>query len=111
VQRFTTNVNLPSQPPAQFHADTFEVAGIQLGLNNPSFRLQPWAIYANIPERVYLDGRYVSYSIAPAAGQPIVSLDGITVHGLRPGTATIIGKFGSVTDQVRVTVTADDGRR
>ncbi|MGH6843069.1 MAG: hypothetical protein ACREDV_13465, partial [Methylocella sp.] len=72
-----------------------------------SVRLQPWAIYSNIPGQVNLDTRYVSYSIAPAAGPPVVRLDpnGV-VHGLRPGTATIIARFGAVTDQVRVEVEA-----
>lgn len=103
-----TNVNLPSRPPAQFHADTFQVTAIRLDLDNPSLRLQPWAIYANIPGRVYLDARYVSYSIAPSVGPPVVSLDpnGV-VHGLRKGTATIIGRFGSLTGQVRVNVEAE----
>ena len=102
------NVNLPSRPPAQFHADTFAVTAIRFDLDNPSLRLQPWAIYANIPERVYLDARYVSYSIASGVGPPVVSLDpnGV-VHGLRTGTATIIGRFGSLTDQVQVNVEAE----
>jgi hypothetical protein len=105
---FTANVNLPSGPPAQFHADTFQVTAIRLDLDNLSLRLQPWAIYANIPGRVYLDARYVSYSIAPGVGPPVVSLDpnGV-VHGLRHGTTAIIGRFGSLTDQVRVNVEAE----
>ncbi len=102
------NINLPSRPPAQFHADTFAVTAIRFDLDNPSLRLQPWAIYANIPEQVYLDTRYVSYSIAPGMGPPVVSLapNGV-VHGLRTGTATIIARFGSVTDQLRVNVEAE----
>jgi hypothetical protein len=102
------NINLPSRPPAQFHADTFAVTAIRFDLDNPSLRLQPWAIYANIPERVYLDTRYVSYSIAPGVGPPVISLDpsGV-VHGLRTGTATIIARYGSLTDQVRVNVEAE----
>ncbi|PZR81138.1 MAG: hypothetical protein DLM68_18355 [Hyphomicrobiales bacterium] len=106
---FTTTVNLPSQPPTQFHADEFSDTGIRIVLDdNSSVRLHPWAIYANVPGHVYLDTRYVSYSIAPAAGPPAVSLapNGV-IHGLRPGTATIIGRLGSFTDQVRVEVEAE----
>lgn len=108
VKDFTTNVNLPSRPPAQFHADTFAVTAIRFDLDNPSLRLQPWAIYPNIPGQVNLDTRYVSYSIAPGVGPPVVSLDpnGV-VHGLRTGTATFIARFGSLTDQVRVNVEAE----
>ncbi|MFZ3328808.1 MAG: hypothetical protein WA231_24365 [Methylocella sp.] len=108
VKEVAANINLPSRPPAQFHADTFPVTTIRFDLDNPSLRLQPWAIYANIPERVYLDTRYVLYSIAPGVGPPVVSLapNGV-VHGLRTGTATIIARFGSLTDQVRVNVEAE----
>jgi hypothetical protein len=97
--------SLPSRPPPQFHADTFPVTAIPLDRDNPTLRLQPWAIYANVAGRVYLDTSDVSYSIAPSVGPPVVSLDlnGV-VHGLRTGTATIIARFGSLTDQVRVSV-------
>jgi hypothetical protein len=106
---FTTTVNLPSQPPTQFHADEFSDSGIRIDLDdNSSVRLQPWAIYPKIPGQVHLDTRYVSYSIAPAAGPPIVRLDpnGV-VHGLRPGTATIIARFGALSDHVQVEVEAE----
>lgn len=100
---------MPSRPPKEFHADALPAAGIRLDIDNPSIRLEPWAIYANIPGRVYLDSRYVSYSIAPSAGLPAVRLDpnGV-VYGLREGTATIIGRFGSLTDEVRVNVVAEE---
>lgn len=49
VKEVAANINLPSRPPAQFHADTFPVTAIRFELNNPSLRLQPWAIYADIP--------------------------------------------------------------
>jgi hypothetical protein len=104
---FTTTVNLPSVPPTEFHADALPFAGIRLDSDNPSIHLQPWAVYADMPGQVNLDARYIAYTVAPAAGLPIVRLDpnGV-VHGLRPGTATIIGRFGALTDQVEVTVTA-----
>jgi len=109
IKEFTATVDLPSEPPAEFHADSLPVAGTQLDRDNPSFILRPWAVYPEVSGRLHLDTRYVSYSIAPAAGPPVVRLDpqhGI-VYGLRPGTATIIGRFGQLTDQVRVTVKAD----
>jgi hypothetical protein len=121
-KEFTGTVNLPSESPTEFHA-SFPISVLNLNHDNPSTRLAPWTIYASIPglydsvpgldakvpTRVYLDARYVSYSIAPAAGPSVVRLDPVNgiVYGLRPGLATIIGQFGTLTDKVFVSVHAD----
>jgi len=112
-------VNLPSDAPSEFHA-SFPISVVKLESDNPSTRLSPWAVYANIPglyqdvsgldkkvaRQIQLDAGYVSYSIAAAAEPAVVRLDpanGI-VYGLRPGTATIIGRFGQFVDKVLVVV-------
>jgi hypothetical protein len=116
------SVNLPSEPPTELHA-SFPIAVINLNYENPSIRLGLWATYAdiptlynavpglgtNVPRRVYLDAQYVSYSVAPAGGPPVVDLDAVNgiVYGLRPGTATIVGQYGAVTDQMLVIVKAE----
>jgi hypothetical protein len=118
----TMAVNLPSEPPSEFHASV-PISVVQLDYDNPSIRLAPWAVYANtlelydsvpgldekVPRRVYLDAGYISYSIAPVADTPVVRLDPVNgiVYGLRPGTVTIIGQFGALIDKVLVTVSAD----
>jgi hypothetical protein len=82
-KEFTGTVNLPFELPSEFHA-SLPISEINLNYDNPSTRLAPWAIYASIPglydsvagldakvpRRIYLDARYVSYSIAPAADPP-----------------------------------------
>ncbi len=89
-----------------FHAHRSAVTGVRLDLANPSLRLHPWADGSTIPGPMTLDSRFVSYSVVPVSGPPVVSLDAKTgiLTGLRPGTATITGQCGSQTDTLTVKV-------
>jgi hypothetical protein len=97
----------------EFHAHRSPVTGVRLDLANPSLRLHPWADARTIPGHaptfpgpLTLGSSFVSYSVAPAVGLPVVSLDKKTgiLTGLQPGTATVTGQCGSQTDTITVQV-------
>jgi hypothetical protein len=107
TKEVTANVDYPSGPLAEFHADELAFAGIPLNPNKPlTLRLQPWAKWVSTgPRRVYLDTADVLYTIAPALGQPVIKLypNGI-IHALQKGTEAVTATFRSVQSQVRVRV-------
>jgi Putative serine esterase (DUF676) len=103
-QRFSATVDAPAVAPASFWGDV-NGEHIYMSLAIPgAYRMFPGASFAGVPGKTDLRG-HVTYALAASADAPVVSLasDG-TLQALRPGTATIEARFGTVLDEIAVTV-------
>jgi pimeloyl-ACP methyl ester carboxylesterase len=107
LQKVELPVALPAKPPLEFRAHAQPHLVLVLNDTTRVATPRPFATYAAPVGEVALNAESVRYRVLPGEGAPVVRVtaDG-RLKALRPGRATIEGRFGSVTSRFDVIVRA-----
>ncbi len=105
LQKVQIRVDLPSNAPLEFKANTSRELVLTLSDDTRAATLRPYAIYPAPVGRVFLNSDSVKCDVPRIHGiSPIyVAPDGM-LHGLKQGGARIECRFGALRDNVRVIV-------